>query len=167
LTATRLLRENGVEEAVEGLKFALALAVEEARHRCKVATHHEEVWQALSERIENHGTSEVAAIAVGASGPDLRKGSGTHDSPRSEAPRNLSTTKEAPPSDRVRPGTTDAPRLKKDLSERQPASRLQTPRLTETRASARPKPKGGNLDDTSGLLDSLEPIVASHNIYYV
>jgi hypothetical protein len=136
LTATRLLRDNGIEEAVEGLKFALALAVEEARHRYRMAEDHEEVWHGLTERIYNHGTCTNDAVAVGGSAPGIGKEYGMHDSARSPATRHMRTATQAPQhAPAVRLGTASAPRFHGEPLEPQVDTPLQTPRVPLARAS--------------------------------
>jgi len=48
LTAVRLLQENGLEEAAQSLHLVLGWCMEEARHRCRMAEDHQELWNGLN-----------------------------------------------------------------------------------------------------------------------
>jgi hypothetical protein len=69
LTAMRLLRDGGLEDAFQSLQLILVTCMEEARHRTRMRKDHQELWNGLvGSRPENQGTAgrRVAAADVDA-----------------------------------------------------------------------------------------------------
>lgn len=63
LTATRLLRDNGIKEAAEWLHYTLAMCLEEARARLAVEMDRQEVWDGVAESYQK----SVDALVTGGS----------------------------------------------------------------------------------------------------
>lgn len=73
LTATRLLRDNGLEDAAQSLHLQLALCMEEARNRVRMATDHQKLWDGLTDRIHATANGGSAGSLVLAGWPSRER----------------------------------------------------------------------------------------------